>query len=128
MLSKRVVIREKEDVVIEETPLEPLLNGECRIQTAYSLISAGTELSRVFRLKEGISYPAYPGYCSTGIVLESGIDGFQAGDHVLFSGPHASLHNCNCAAGNEIDGEVHDSVLGSNIIIEEGSFSYEEKE
>lgn len=93
MLSKRVVIREKEDIAIEEAELSELQIGECRIQTAYSLISAGTELSRVFRLKEGAKYPVYPGYCSTGTVLQSAIEGFEAGDHVLFSGPHASMHN-----------------------------------
>ena len=38
-----------------------------------------------------------------------------------YLGEHASLHNCNCAAGNEIDGQVSDSVLGSNITIEEGA-------
>ena len=38
-----------------------------------------------------------------------------------YLGEHASLHNCNCAAGNEIDGQVCDSVLGSNITIEEGA-------
>ena len=38
-----------------------------------------------------------------------------------YLGEHASLHNCNCASGNEIDGNVCDSVLGSNIVIEEGA-------
>ena len=38
-----------------------------------------------------------------------------------YLGEHASLNNCNCAAGNEIDGQVYDSVLGSNIIIDEGA-------
>jgi len=38
-----------------------------------------------------------------------------------YLGEHASMHNCNCAAGNEIDGMVSDSVLGSNITIEEGA-------
>lgn len=38
-----------------------------------------------------------------------------------YLGEHGSLHNCNCASGNEIDGTVSDSVLGSNIVIEEGA-------
>ena len=38
-----------------------------------------------------------------------------------YLGEHASLQNCNCAAGNEIDGHVCDSVIGSNIVIEEGA-------
>ena len=93
MKSRRVVINDKEDVAIEEVELGELQPGQIRIRTEYSLISAGTELSRVFKLKEGAKYPAYPGYCSTGIVLQSNIEGFREGDHVLFSGPHADLHN-----------------------------------
>ena len=38
-----------------------------------------------------------------------------------YVGEEASLHNCNCAAGNEINGQVSDSVLGSSIVIEEGA-------
>lgn len=38
-----------------------------------------------------------------------------------YLGEHASLQNCNCAAGNEIDGYIFDSVIGSNIVIEEGA-------
>ena len=38
-----------------------------------------------------------------------------------YLGEHASLQDCNCAAGNEIDGHVCDSVIGSNIVIEEGA-------
>ena len=38
-----------------------------------------------------------------------------------YLGEHASLQNCNCAAGNEIDGRIFDSVIGSNIVIEEGA-------
>lgn len=38
-----------------------------------------------------------------------------------YLGEHASLQNCNCAAGNEIDGHIFDSVIGSNIVIEEGA-------
>lgn len=43
---------------------------------------------------------------------------FQAPTYL---GEKAKLTNCNCAAGNEINGTVSDSVLGSNIIIEEGA-------
>ena len=38
-----------------------------------------------------------------------------------YLGEYASLQNCNCAAGNEIDGHIFDSVIGSNIVIEEGA-------
>ena len=44
--------------------------------------------------------------------------GFQSPQYV---GKHAKLTNCNCGSGNEIDGTVSDSVLGSNIVIEEGA-------
>ncbi|MDO4869271.1 MAG: glucose-1-phosphate adenylyltransferase [Bacillota bacterium] len=38
-----------------------------------------------------------------------------------YLGEHAHMTNCNCAAGNEIDGTVVNSVLGSNITVEEGA-------
>lgn len=95
MKSRKVIIYDKEDVRIEEEELPELPDGSCRIETEYSLISAGTELSRVFKLKEGASYPVYPGYCAVGTILESRIPGFNKGERVLFSGTHASVQNFN---------------------------------
>ncbi|MBQ1826880.1 MAG: zinc-binding dehydrogenase [Erysipelotrichaceae bacterium] len=100
MKSRKVVIYDKEDVRIVEEELGELAQTEARIRNEYSLISAGTELSRVFKLKKGAAYPVYPGYCSVGTVLESRIEGFEPGDRVLYSGTHASVHNYDPAKGD----------------------------
>ena len=67
--------------------------GELLIRNEASLISTGTELSRVYALKKGVVYPVYPGYASIGNIEETGKDcqQFKKGDRVLFSGPHQEL-------------------------------------
>ncbi|MCR4633934.1 MAG: zinc-binding alcohol dehydrogenase [Erysipelotrichaceae bacterium] len=64
---------------------------EVLIKTEYSMISAGTELSRAYALKKGFKYPVRPGYCSVGKVIKAGsaMD-FEEGDTVFFNAPHAS--------------------------------------
>lgn len=91
MKSRKVIIYDKEDVQIIEEELGELKDGQVLVQNEYSLISAGTELSRVFKLKKGAPYPVYPGYCSVGRILESRIKGFEPGDRILYSGTHASV-------------------------------------
>ena len=73
---------------------EELLENEAVIETSMSLISAGTELSRVFAIKQGFSYPVYPGYTSIGTVRMkgSGLPGIEIGDRVFYAGPHASIN------------------------------------
>lgn len=94
MISKNVIINGIKDVVIKEEKIEDtqLKPTECLIETDVSLISPGTELSRVFGLKKGAAYPTRPGYCSVGKILKKGEKVYQAevGDVVLFSGPHSS--------------------------------------
>ncbi len=94
MKSRRVIINGVTDVEIIEEKLvsTPLLDDECLIKTSVSLISPGTELSRVYGLKKGATYPVYPGYCSVGTILEKSdnLSDVNVGDLVLFSGPHAS--------------------------------------
>lgn len=95
MEAKRVVINGVQDVAVETYELDPQMirPKECLIETEVSLISAGTELSRVFGLKQGATYPAYPGYCSVGKIRKIGneVSEVKEGDRVLFSAPHASL-------------------------------------
>ncbi len=94
MLARSVVVNGVLDVkIIEEKIKEELAPTECLIETYVSLISPGTELSRVFGLKIGATYPMRPGYCSVGKVLKIGsaIKQVAVGDTVLFSGPHSSL-------------------------------------
>ena len=76
----------------EEINGNKLAIDEALIQCEYSLISAGTELSRAYALKKGFSYPVRPGYCGVGRILKKGA-GIKAkiGDLVFFNAPHASL-------------------------------------
>lgn len=94
MKTKRLVINGVEDIALIEEKLDPerLDDDSCLIETDVSLISAGTELSRVYGLKKGAAYPVYPGYCSVGKILRKGanIKDLEEGDRVLFSGPHSS--------------------------------------
>lgn len=73
---------------------EDLLENEAVIETGMSLISAGTELSRVFAIKQGFSYPVYPGYTAIGTVRMkgTGLPGIEVGDRVFYAGPHASVN------------------------------------
>ena len=94
MTSRNIKIISKEQVVCVSEELEniPLKKGEILIRNKASLISTGTELSRVYGIKKGIEYPVYPGYASIGIVEDSGGSSqFKAGDRVLYSGPHREL-------------------------------------
>lgn len=76
----------------EEITNENLRDDEAIIKAEYSMISAGTELSRAFALKKGFKYPVRPGYCMVGTVLEKGknIDA-EVGDKVFVNAPHSSL-------------------------------------
>ncbi len=86
----------KSRVSKEEIDCSDLKENEAIIKTEYSMISAGTELSRAFALKKGFSYPVRPGYCMVGKILEKG-EAIRAdvGDLVFFNAPHASLVRWN---------------------------------
>lgn len=98
MQRKFIILTEKGVAQCQEEPwneaAEPLRFNEAVIQTSMSLISAGTELSRVFAIKQGFTYPVYPGYSAIGTVIEKGpgLPGIEAGDRVFYSGVHASVN------------------------------------
>jgi len=74
---------------IDETNLN---DDEAIIKAEYSMISAGTELSRAFALKKGFKYPVRPGYCMVGTLLKKGKNiEAKVGDKVFVNAPHASL-------------------------------------
>lgn len=76
----------------EEIDDNNLLDNEAIIKADYSMISAGTELSRAFALKKGFKYPVRPGYCMVGTVLKKGKDiKAEVGDKVFVNAPHSSL-------------------------------------
>ena len=96
MLSKYVIITGKgqAEIQAEELDTTNLKPNEAIIETSTSLISAGTELSRVFAIKEGFTYPVRPGYAAIGTVLAKGeaLEDLTVGDKVYYSGPHASVN------------------------------------
>jgi len=73
---------------------QDLKENEAIIETTMTLISAGTELSRVYAIKQGFSYPVYPGYTAIGKVIAKGkgLNSIEVGDRVFYSGPHASIN------------------------------------
>ena len=94
MTSRNIKISGKGQVacVLEELDSSPLKEGEILVRNEASLISTGTELSRVYGLKKGVIYPVYPGYASIGRVEDTGAGvNFAQGDRVLYSGPHKEL-------------------------------------
>lgn len=76
----------------EEIDVNDLKDNEAIIKAEYSMISAGTELSRAFALKQGFKYPVRPGYCMVGKIVSKGkaIDA-EVGDRVFVNAPHASV-------------------------------------
>jgi 2-desacetyl-2-hydroxyethyl bacteriochlorophyllide A dehydrogenase len=81
-------------ICITEALDTSLKDGELLIRNEASLISSGTELSRVYGLKKGVRYPVYPGYASIGRIETANLSkpaAFAPGDRVLFSGPHQEL-------------------------------------
>ena len=104
MISKKIKIIDKGNVacVTEELEDTPLKEDEVFIKNEVSLISTGTELSRVYAQKKGIVYPIYPGYASVGIITDTGSSSgeerpgvFAKGDRVLFSGTHSEYQRFN---------------------------------
>lgn len=94
MESKYVELTEKgkSRLASEEIDTSNLKPNEALIKASYSMISAGTELSRAFAIKKGFSYPVRPGYSTVGRVVEKG-EGLDVnvGDKVFVNCPHASL-------------------------------------
>lgn len=82
------------DLIEEDIDDQSLKADELFIESIVSVISPGTELSRVYGLKKGATYPARPGYCCVGKVIRKGSDvnAVEEGDRVLFLGTHASHH------------------------------------
>ncbi len=76
----------------EKINTDDLQDNEAIIKSEYSLISAGTELSRAFALKQGFKYPVRPGYSTVGKIIAKGKDiKADIGDRVFASSPHASI-------------------------------------
>lgn len=82
----------KSRVVEEELDTSNLKENEAIIKAEYSMISAGTELSRAFAIKKGFKYPVKPGYCMVGTIIEKGDSlNLQVGDKVFSGSYHGSI-------------------------------------
>lgn len=91
MKRKIVVIEDERKAIIRTEEInEDIKDNEYLIECMYSMISAGTELSRFAGIKK--TYPFLPGYCSVGKVLKIGknIKDIKKNDIVFFNAPHAS--------------------------------------
>ena len=91
MKRKYVVIEdERKAKLLTDNLDEEIKDDEYLIECMYSMISAGTELSRFAGIKK--TYPFLPGYCSVGKVLKVGkaITDIKTNDLVYYNAPHAS--------------------------------------
>ena len=93
----------KSRVTEEEIDTSNLKENEVIVEADYSMISAGTELSRAFALKKGFKYPVRPGYSMVGTVIDKGsnID-VEIGDKVFCGAIHASV--CRYMVNNKTQG------------------------
>lgn len=95
----------KSHLASEDVNIENLKANEAIIQADYSMISAGTELSRAFALKKGFSYPVRPGYCMVGTIVASGSDlDVKKGDKVFAGCPHGLINRW--AVNNKTQGNL----------------------
>jgi len=87
--SKKNTVRVKE----EEINIDNLGDLEVVIRNEASLISAGTELSRLKGLEEGCDFPFRPGYASIGVIEKKGkgIKDFEIGEKVFYAGKHSLI-------------------------------------
>ncbi len=100
LTTQRVVFRGPRDAYIEESPLSEPGQGQVLIRSLCSLISTGTELTAYSgdfppdsAWARYIRYPWVAGYANVGAVVACGpdVDNVREGQHVLNTGPHASL-------------------------------------
>lgn len=91
MKTNYVVIQdERKATLLTKEINNKLKNDEVLIKCNYSMISAGTELSRFAGIKK--TYPFLPGYCAVGTVIDKGKDvkDLNKNDVVFYNAPHAS--------------------------------------
>ena len=106
MKRKYVVIEdERKARILTDNLNEDIKDDEFLIECMYSMISAGTELSRFAGIKK--TYPFLPGYCAVGKVLKVGksIKDFKVNDLVYYNAPHASHSvwtNNNITQGKQV--------------------------
>ena len=105
-MERRLVFTEKQKVALEDYKPPEVKAGEVAIRVRRSLMSTGTEcivFNRWFEAGTGwdnwVKYPFYPGYSSTGEVVETGpgVTGVRKGDRVVTRCGHGSYHVISAA-------------------------------
>ena len=79
----------KSHVATEELYDSNLGIDELIVKADVSMISAGTELSRAFAIKQGFKYPVRPGYSLVGTIVNKHPDNkeYEIGDRVFCGVP-----------------------------------------
>jgi len=97
MIGKVIVCKSAGEASLESFEIPALKPGEVLIESAYSVISAGTELANVKQLPNTntaqTGFPYYPGYCTVGQIIQVGanVETLGMGDRVIVSwGGHRS--------------------------------------
>ena len=104
MKQQYIVIEDERKALLSSKNIKDTLKAdEVLIKCNYSMISAGTELSRFAGIKK--TYPFYPGYCSVGTVIKTGknITDLKVNDLVYYNAPHASC--CVWTRDNKTQGK-----------------------
>ncbi len=99
MKNKSIVFTGRDQVeaqVLEEN-LEELQAHEVLVKTAYSLVSAGTELTCLAGVESWFTFPSTPGYTSVGEVVKVGdqVVAVSPGDKVYTWGGHKQYNRIN---------------------------------
>jgi len=115
----------KGDIFIDEEPIPELKKGEVLVKVGASLISPGTELSRIKRLRENPDPSKFEkkpfGYSNSGEIIELDKDckNFKTGQKVACMGSGYALHtNYACIPQNLC------VPLPEELSFEEGSFCH----
>jgi 2-desacetyl-2-hydroxyethyl bacteriochlorophyllide A dehydrogenase len=106
----RVVFTEAKRAELKPFPIRKLAPDEVLVKVAYTLISAGTEKAFLSAMPNtGAKFPAYPGYSSSGHIIDVGsnVKNFNIGDRVFVShGGHASYNIKHKSSVIKIPGNV----------------------
>ena len=90
---RRIVFPAEGETDLEEYEVRGPSDHEILVETQYSLISAGTEMTSLVSALRSRDYPVYPGYSNVGIVREAGKavhEEYPPGTPVLSMGRHSS--------------------------------------
>ena len=122
MDSQNIVVNGIKDVILKTESFDDsnLEYNEAIIENEISMISAGTELSRVYGIKKGVEYPLYTGYICVGKIIKKGpgLEGLEVGDRVMYNGSHKQFqrfkHNGKVL---ELIVKVPEDVLAKDAVL-----------